>query len=191
MTGHALPRCPWPGDDLMRAYHDIEWGVPERDDRALYEKICLDGFQAGLSWAIILRKREGFRRVFDGFDPVRVAAWDETRVAAALADPGIVRNRAKVAATVENARAWVRLAEAGTRFSDLVWSFTDGRRIVNAWKAIGELPAETPESRAMAKGLAAAGFRFCGPTICYAFMQAIGMVNDHLVGCYRWGDLQG
>jgi len=191
LPADGLVRCGWVGDSdpLMRAYHDTEWGVVEQDDRALYEKVCLDGFQAGLSWSTILRKREAFRRVFDGFDPVRVASWDAARIAAALADPRIVRNRAKVEAAVANARAFLRLAESGARFCDLVWSATDGRRIVNHWTSLARLPAETPESVAMSRTLRAAGFRFCGPTICYAYMQAIGMVNDHLVTCFRHAQL--
>jgi DNA-3-methyladenine glycosylase I len=175
--------CPWAAKDpLLRAYHDAEWGVPVRDDRALFAKLVLDGFQAGLSWLTILRKREAFERVFEGFDPERLAAWDEARVAVALADPGIVRNRQKVRAAVTNAQAFVRL---GGGFSDLLWGFTGGAPIVNRHAAPGDVPAETPESRAMSKALIQRGFRFAGPTIVYAFMQAVGMVNDHLVTCPR------
>ena len=182
-------RCGWPMGDAMLAYHDTEWGVIERDDRALYEKLCLDGFQAGLSWKIVLDKREGFRRVFEGFDPVRVAAWDAAHVERALTDAGIVRNRAKVLATVANAQAFLRLAERGLPFHKFLWDLAGGRRVVNAWTSLGQLPVESAESRAMAKGLKQAGFKFCGPTICYAFMQAVGLVNDHLVTCFRYGEV--
>jgi DNA-3-methyladenine glycosylase I len=185
-----ITRCPWPGTDpLYVAYHDLEWGVVERDDRALYEKLVLDGFQAGLSWICILRKREAFRRVFDGFQPESIARWDDARIAAALSDPGIVRNRAKVQAAVTSARAWLELRDKRGSFADFVWQFTDGRTIRNAWTSIDQLPAETEESRALSKALKLAGFRFCGPTIVYAFMQAIGMVNDHVTSCFRWAEL--
>jgi DNA-3-methyladenine glycosylase I len=172
----------------MLAYHDTEWGVPVRDDRALFAKFVLDGFQAGLSWKTILHRREHFLRVFEGFDPERLAAWDEGRIAAALTDPGIIRNRQKVVATVTNARAFLKVMEAGS-FSDLLWSFTGGRARVNRWTADDKVPAETDESRAMSKALRARGFGFAGPTICYAFMQAVGMVNDHLVSCFRHAEL--
>lgn len=179
-------RCAWAGTEpRMVDYHDREWGVPVRDDRALWGKLVLDGFQAGLSWAIVLRKRDDFLRVFEGFDPEKVAVWDDARVAAALADPGIVRNGAKVRAAVTNARAFVALRERGRSFSELLWSFTGGAPLVNHWTAMSELPASTAESEAMSKTLKKLGFRFCGPTICYAFMQAVGMVNDHTVGCFR------
>jgi len=181
-------RCPWCGEDpLYVAYHDGEWGVPERDDRALFEKLCLDGFQAGLSWITILRKRDGFRRRFDGFAPERLARWDAGRIEAAMADAGIVRNRQKVEATVGNARAWLAVMEAGGpgAFRDFLWRHVDGRPKLNRWRSTAEVPAETAESAAMSKALKAAGFRFCGPTIAYAVMQACGLVNDHLVGCFR------
>lgn len=192
MSATETSRCPWVGaDPQMIAYHDEEWGVPQRDDRQLWGKLVLDGFQAGLSWAIVLRKRDGFLRVFEGFDPERVALWDDARVAAALADPGIVRNGAKVRAAVTNAQAWVRLRDQGRSFSELLWSFTGGEPVVNTWRTLGELPARTPASEAMSKELERLGFRFCGPTICYAFMQAVGMVNDHVVGCHRHAELGG
>jgi DNA-3-methyladenine glycosylase I len=185
----AKTRCPWPGSDPLNvAYHDDEWGVPERDDRALFEKLVLDGFQAGLSWITILRKRDGFRRAFDEFDPERIARWRAPRIERLMADAGIVRNRAKIEATIENARAFLRIREE-MAFSELLWSFVGGRTKVNRWTTLGELPAETEESRALSKALRARGFRFVGPTICYAFMQAVGMVNDHLVSCFRHGEL--
>lgn len=181
--GHS--RCGWPGvDPLYVAYHDDEWGVPERDSRALYEKLVLDGFQAGLSWITILRKREAFRRAFDGFDPVAVAAYDEKKIASLMADPGIVRNRAKIEGTVASARAYLEI-EASQGFADYLWGFVDGRPIVNRFRTLKNVPAATPLAESISKDLKARGFKFCGPTIVYAFMQAIGMVNDHLVGCHR------
>jgi len=184
-------RCGWMGDDLaMLAYHDEEWGVPEWDDQALYEKLILDGFQAGLSWLTILRKRDNFRAAFDGFDPAVIAGYDDSKVEALMADAGIVRNRAKILATVGNARAWLAIMENGDGgFRDYLWSFVDGAPKVNRWRSTDQVPAETPESQAMSKDLKQRGFRFCGPTICYAFMQAVGMVNDHLVDCFRHGEV--
>jgi len=182
--------CGWPGDDpRMRAYHDTEWGVVVRDDRALFGKLVVDGFQAGLSWRSILYRRDHFLRVFEGFDPVRLAAWDEAHIQAALQDEGIIRNRAKVRAAVSNARAFLALTASGTSFADFLWGFVGGRPIDHACTSLSQIPAETPESVAMSKALKKAGFRFCGPTICYAFMQAVGMVNDHLVHCYRHGEV--
>jgi DNA-3-methyladenine glycosylase I len=179
-------RCPWPGQDpLYLEYHDTEWGVPERDDRALFEKLVLDGFQAGLSWITILRKRENFRRAFDGFDPNVIARYGPEKIAALMADAGIVRNRQKVEGTVLSARAWLTLMESGPGFSALLWDFLDGRPLQNAWRDTAKVPAETDISRRMSKELASRGFKFCGPTIVYAFMQAVGMVNDHLVDCFR------
>ena len=176
-------RCGWCGaDPLYVAYHDTEWGRPEASSRALWEKLILDGFQAGLAWITILRKRDGFRRAFEGFDPVRIATWGEAEVARLLADPGIVRSRAKIEATIGNARAWERI-EAREGFDRFLWQFVDGRPVQNRFAAMAEVPAETPASRAMSKALRAEGFRFCGPVIVYAFMQATGMVNDHLAGC--------
>jgi DNA-3-methyladenine glycosylase I len=182
----ALPRCPWPGEDpLYVAYHDEEWGVPEFDDRALYEKLVLDGFQAGLSWITILRKRENFRRAFDGFEPEKIARYTPKKVEALMADAGIVRNRQKIEGAVASARAWLDVMEKGPGFSPLLWGFLDGKPKVNRFRSRSQVPAETPVSRAMSKELAARGFKFCGPTIVYAFMQAVGMVNDHLVSCHR------
>jgi DNA-3-methyladenine glycosylase I len=188
-----VERCSWvpEGDELYAAYHDEEWGVPERDDRALYELLTLEGAQAGLSWSTILRKREGYRRAFEGFDPAVVAGFDEARVEALLQDPGIVRNRLKVSSTVENARRVLEVqAELGS-LADLLWGFVDGEPLVGRWKTVGEVPAETPVSKAMSKELKRRGFRFVGPTVCYAFMQAAGLVNDHTVSCFRFRELAG
>jgi DNA-3-methyladenine glycosylase I len=181
----GLPRCPWPGvDPLYVAYHDEEWGAPEYDDRALFEKLILDGFQAGLSWITILRKRAGFRAAFDGFNPEKIVRWDSAKKEALMRDPGIVRNRAKIEATVALARIYLDLAEKDG-FARHLWSFVDGRPIQNAHKSLAEIPAETDISRAIAKDLRTRGGNFVGPTIIYAFMQATGMVNDHLVDCCR------
>jgi DNA-3-methyladenine glycosylase I len=178
-------RCWWPGTDpLYVTYHDTEWGVPEHDDRALFEKLILDGFQAGLSWITILRKRENFRRGFAGFDPAIIARFDEAQVEALMLDAGIVRNRAKIEATIAGARAWLKIQERGD-FSRFLWDFVDGHPVQNAFRNRSEIPAETDVSRRISKALRAEGFNFCGPTIVYAFMQAVGMVNDHLVECHR------
>ena len=179
-------RCPWVGiaDAEYARYHDEEWGVPQTDDSRLFEKLVLEGFQSGLSWLTILRKRESFRRAFDGFDAARIARYGEADVARLMADAGIVRNRLKVAATIDNARAYLRLAERMSLLSFL-WGFLDGRPIVNERSAIGEVPAETELSRRISKALKGEGFRFVGPTTMYAFMQSTGMVNDHLVACHR------
>jgi DNA-3-methyladenine glycosylase I len=186
MTQATLKRCPWPGTDpLYIAYHDEEWGVPERDDRALYEKLVLDGFEAGLSWITILRKREDFRSAFDGFAPERVARFTSKKVEALMRDEGIVRNRAKIEGAIASARAWLQMMEQGAGFGAYLWGFVDGKPIVNRYKAITEVPAETELSRVLAKDLKSRGFKFCGPTIVYAFMQATGMVNDHLTSCHR------
>ncbi|MDF2234192.1 DNA-3-methyladenine glycosylase I [Albimonas sp. CAU 1670] len=180
-----VDRCPWCGTDpLYVAYHDEEWGVPERDGRALFEKLMLDGFQAGLAWITILRKRDAFRARFEGFDPERLATWGEPEIVAALADPGIVRHRGKIEATIGNARAWLEI-EGEQGFSRFLWDFVDGRPLQNDFPSMADVPAETPLSREVSKALKAKGFRFCGPTIVYAFMQATGFVNDHLAGCPR------
>ena len=182
----GLTRCPWPKDDpLYLAYHDEEWGVPEFDDRALYEKLMLDGFQAGLSWITILRKRENFRRAFDGFDPHKIARYTPKKIERLMADAGIVRNRAKIEGAVLSARAWLDIMEKGDGFAKFLWDFLDGRPKTNRFRNRAQVPAETALSRQMSKELSARGFKFCGPTIVYAFMQAVGMVNDHLVTCYR------
>ncbi len=179
-------RCPWCGDDpLYVAYHDDEWGVPSHDDRHLFEMLILEGAQAGLSWITVLRKRAHYRAVFDGFDPERIARYDDAKVAALLADAGIVRNRAKVAATIGNARAYLAMRDAGTTLDAFVWSFVDGRPIQNRWQSMRDAPASTPVSDALSKALVQRGFKFVGTTICYAYMQAIGMVNDHTAACFR------
>jgi len=186
MTGREPKRCPWPGSDpLYIAYHDEEWGVPEHDDRALYEKLVLDGFQAGLSWITILRKREAFRRAFDGFEPEKIARYPQKKVAALMQDQGIVRNRMKIEGAISSAQAWLDIMETGPGFSTFLWDFVEGKPVVNRYKAIGQVPAETALSRAISKELKSRGFKFCGPTIVYAFMQATGMVNDHLTTCHR------
>ena len=185
----ALPRCPWPGEDpLYVAYHDDEWGVPEYDDRALYEKLVLDGFQAGLSWITILRKRDNFRKAFDGFDPAKIARYTPRRVEKLMLDAGIVRNRQKIDGAVLSARAWLDVMEKGPGFSTLLWNYVDGKPQVNRPRGVGQVPAQTAISQAMSKDLAARGFKFCGPTIVYAFMQAVGIVNDHLVTCHKHPD---
>ena len=181
----GLLRCPWPGQDAAYlAYHDDEWGVPEWDSRALFEKLLLDGFQAGLSWISILRKRENFRAAFDGFDPEKIAAFDAAKVESLMADAGIIRNRAKITGAVVSARLYLEL-EAAQGFSSTLWDFVDGRPIVNHFRAMDEVPAATPLSEKLSRDLKKRGFKFCGPTIIYAFMQAVGMVNDHLVDCHR------
>jgi len=185
-------RCPWPGQDpFYVAYHDDEWGVPERDDRALYEKLILDGFQAGLSWITILRKRENFRRAFDGFEPAKIARYTPKKIERLMQDAGIVRNRMKIEGAVASARAYLDVMEKGPGFSALLWGFLDGEPKVNRFRSVKQVPAETRVSKAMSKELAARGFKFVGPTIVYAFMQATGMVNDHLVDCYRHEHLNG
>jgi DNA-3-methyladenine glycosylase I len=185
--GPRVRRCPWAGDDPLNvAYHDEEWGVPLHDERRLFEMLILEGAQAGLSWITILRKREGYRDAFDGFDPERISRYGRRKLAALLQDPGIVRNRAKIAAAVENARALLRLVEETGSFDRHLWSFVGGAPRVNRFRSLAQLPAETPQSRAMSADLRRRGFRFVGPTICYAFMQATGMVNDHLMSCFRY-----
>jgi DNA-3-methyladenine glycosylase I len=178
-------RCPWPGEDpLYIDYHDNEWGVPEYDDRALFEKLILDGFQAGLSWITILRKRDNFRKAFDDFDPKKIARYSDKKIAALMNDAGIVRNRAKIEGAVKSAQAYLKIMDEGPGFSKLLWSFIGGKPKVNQFKRKGDVPAATPESIAMSKELIKRGFKFVGPTIVYAFMQATGMVNDHLITCH-------
>jgi DNA-3-methyladenine glycosylase I len=181
-------RCGWAGTDpLYVAYHDQEWGVPLFDERALFEMLILEGFQAGLSWITILRKRENFRRAFDRFEPAKVASDDDAKVAALLADSGIVRNRAKVEGAIGSARAYLQLMAEPGGAAGFLWQFVDGKPILNRRRSLAEVPAETPEARAMSKALKKRGFKFCGPTIAYAFMQAVGMVDDHVVDCFRHG----
>lgn len=178
-------RCPWCGTDpLYVHYHDTVWGRPEYDDQALFEKLCLDGQQAGLSWITILRKQESYRQAYAGFDPEQIVRFDEDDIARLLADPGIIRNRLKVHSIIRNARGFLALRDQGISFSEFLWQFVDGRPIQNRWQALAEVPVTTPESEAMSKALKKAGFNFVGPTIVYAFMQATGMVNDHLVTCH-------
>jgi DNA-3-methyladenine glycosylase I len=183
----GLHRCPWPdvANTLYVDYHDTEWGVPEYDDRALYEKLVLDGFQAGLSWITILRKRDNFRRAFDNFKPEKIARYDARKKASLMKDAGIVRNRLKVEGAVLSARAYLEVMEKGPGFSALLWDFVDGKPKVNRFRDTKQVPAETPLSQKMSKELVGRGFKFVGPTIVYAFMQAVGMVNDHLVKCHR------
>ena len=197
MTSQSLPddgriRCAWGSgpDPDYRAYHDLEWGVPIRDERHLFELLVLEGAQAGLSWWTILRKREGYRRAFAAFEPAAVAAFGEADTERLLADPGIVRNRGKIESAIGNARATLELQAAGSSLVDHLWSFVDGRPIVNDWTSEGHAPAETDASRAMSKDLKARGFRFVGPTICYALMQSAGLVNDHVVTCFRYKEVQ-
>ena len=190
-----MPRCFWCNDDpLYIAYHDAEWGVPEYDARALWEKLVLDGFQAGLAWITILRKREGMRDAFDGFDPEIVARYGEADRARLLADPRIIRSGAKIDAAIDGARIWLDMREqaekGGEDFSAWLWSFVGGRPLVNRWSHFRDAPTQTAESLAMAKALKARGFKFCGPVITYAFMQAVGMVNDHQTTCFRHGEVQ-
>jgi DNA-3-methyladenine glycosylase I len=183
-----VKRCEWvpEADPAYVAYHDEEWGVPSRDERHLFEMLTLEGAQAGLSWSTILRKREGYRKAFANFDAPKVARFTKKDVDRLLQDPGIVRNRLKVESTVNNAQ---RVAELDQSLSDFLWSFVDGEPLVNTWRKLSELPAETVESKAMSKDLKKRGFRFVGPTVCYAFMQACGLVNDHTVDCFRYREL--
>jgi DNA-3-methyladenine glycosylase I len=182
----GVARCEWVGDDpLMVAYHDAEWGTPVHDERHLFEMLCLEGAQAGLSWSTILRRREGYRAAYEGFDPERVATFDEARQAALVQDPRIVRNRAKVTAFRENARATLRLRDEAGGLDAYLWAFVGGAPIVGRHRSLAELPAETPLARALSADLRGRGFRFVGPVIVYAFMQAVGLVNDHVLGCFR------
>ncbi len=186
MANDGPVRCGWAGSDpLNLAYHDQEWGVPLRDDRRLFEMLVLEGFQAGLSWITILRKRDNFRRAFDGFDPEKIAVYSSAKIATLLADAGIIRNRAKVEGAILSARGYLELMAEPGGFAGFLWQFVAGEPIVNQRRAMSEIPTETAEARAMSKALKARGFKFVGPTICYAFMQATGMVDDHLVDCFR------
>jgi len=185
MPPHTLTRCAWATTEFGIAYHDAEWGVPRHDDRVLFEFLVLEGAQAGLSWETILRKRAAYRAAFAGFDPAAVASFTDRDAARLLADPGIVRNRLKIASAIANARAFLTVEKEFGSFDAYVWRFVDGRPIQNRWRATGQVPARTAESDAMSKDLRRRGFNFVGSTICYAFMQAVGMVNDHLVTCFR------
>jgi DNA-3-methyladenine glycosylase I len=183
-------RCEWPGNPLAVRYHDEEWGVPLHDESRLFEALVLGGAQAGLSWDTILKKRENYRAAFDGFDAERVATYGESDMARLLADPGIVRNRVKIAAAIDNARATLAIRDKFGGLDPYLWAFVGGTPIVNRWQSLGELPVLTAEAEAMSKDLRRHGFRFVGPTICYAVMQAAGLVNDHVVGCFRWEEVQ-
>jgi DNA-3-methyladenine glycosylase I len=184
-------RCGWSGlnDPLYREYHDREWGVPVHDDRLIFEFLVLEGAQAGLSWGTILRKRQNFRHAFKDFDPAKVARFDSREIQRLLKNPGIIRNRLKITSAVQNARAFLEVQKEFGSFDYYMWRFVGGRTIVNRWKSLGEIPAVTRESEAMSKDLIRRGFKFVGPTICYAHMQAIGMVNDHVVSCFRYKEL--
>lgn len=185
-------RCLWPGSDIqMLRYHDEEWGVPLHDDRKLFEFLVLDAFQAGLSWSCVLHKRENFRQAMDSFDPSKIAAYTQEKLDSLLSDPGIIRNRLKIAATVSNARAFLQIQSEFGSFDNYIWQFTDGQTLVNSWTEESQIPACSPQSDAMSKDLRSRGFKFVGSTICYAFMQAAGMVSDHLVSCFRYKKLQG
>ncbi|HEY7281765.1 MAG TPA: DNA-3-methyladenine glycosylase I [Actinomycetota bacterium] len=183
-------RCGWVdlGDPLMVTHHDEEWGVPSHHDRHLFELLILEGAQAGLSWSTVLHKREGYRKAFAGFDPAKVARFDKRRVERLMADPGIIRNRAKIEATVANAKATLAVQREHGSLDAYLWTFVDGKPIRNRFKD-GQIPSETPESKAMSRALRATGFRFVGPTICYAFMESVGMVNDHVTGCFRYREV--
>jgi len=186
----AKKRCAWARGDLDVAYHDREWGVPIHRDRQLFELLILEGAQAGLSWSTILKKRPAYRKAFDGFDANKIARYSAVRVRRLMNDAGIVRNRAKIEATIANARAFLAVQREHGSFDSYIWQFVDGRPTQNAWRQHGECPAQTDASRAMSRDLLRRGFKFVGPTICYAFMQASGMVNDHLRGCFRWREVR-
>lgn len=183
-------RCPWAKGDLYVEYHDKEWGVPSHDDRHLFELLILEGAQAGLSWQTVLNKRVNYRRLFDEFHPEKVALYDEATIAQLLADVGIVRNRAKVHAAVGNARAFLEVQSAFGSFDAYLWRFVDGVPIQNAWQDHSNVPAATAQAKSLSKDLLSRGFKFVGPTICYAYMQAVGMVNDHITSCFRWSEVQ-
>ena len=180
-----MKRCAWvTANEAYIAYHDTEWGVPVHDDRKLFEMLILEGAQAGLSWLTVLKRREAYRQAYDGFDPLKIAQWDQEKIGSLLQNPGIIRNRLKIEAARTNAEAFLLTAEFGS-FASFIWSFVSGRPICNSWENIKEIPATTPESETMSRELKKRGFKFVGPTICYAFMQAVGMVNDHTVDCFR------
>ncbi|MCB9420069.1 MAG: DNA-3-methyladenine glycosylase I [Ardenticatenaceae bacterium] len=191
MSLEVINRCAWCGDDpLYVSYHDEEWGVPEYDDQRLFAKLILDGAQAGLSWITILRKRDNYWKAFDNFNPEQIASYDDAKIAKLLQNPGIVRNRLKVQSAVKNARGFLTITEKKGSFSQFLWDFVDGRPIQNSWRSLSEIPAETAVSRALSKALKSYGFTFVGPTIVYAFMQAVGMVNDHLIDCFRYEEVK-
>jgi DNA-3-methyladenine glycosylase I len=185
------PRCAWISDPLMRLYHDEEWGVELHDDRKLFEFMVLDAFQAGLSWKTILNKRENFRLVFDNFEPEIIAGYNEEKYEQLLADTGIIRNRAKIRATITNAKAFLEVQKEFGSFDKYIWSFVDHQPVINSWHSLSEIPSKTGISDLMSKNLTKRGFKFVGSTICYSFMQAAGMVNDHVVGCFRYKEVNG
>jgi DNA-3-methyladenine glycosylase I len=186
-----MPRCPWATQELSIHYHDHEWGVPLHDDRALFELLILEGAQAGLSWSTVLAKRENYRRAFDQFDPEKIARYDANKVAELLADAGIIRNRLKIASTIQNAAAYLKIREEFGSFDAFLWPFVGNRPVQNAWRELSQIPARTEQSDALSRALLKRGFKFVGSTICYAFMQATGMVNDHLIDCPRHAKLGG
>lgn len=191
MTGEKI-RCAWCGNDsLYVAYHDTEWGVPLHDDRLLFEFLVLEGMQAGLSWLTVLRKREGYRTAFDGFDPEKIARYGDDKIAMLLQNPAIIRNRAKIQAAIANAQAFLNVQQAFGSFDAYIWQFVNGKPIVNAWRNLSELPAKTPLAEVISKELKALGFKFVGATIVYAHMQATGMVNDHVIDCFRYREVLG
>ncbi len=182
-----LKRCAWPGaDKLMQQYHDEEWGVPNHDDRKWFEYITLDAFQAGLSWAIVLKKRENFRKAFDNFNPKQIAGYNQIKINELIQNAGIIRNKLKINATISNAKAFLKIQQEFGSFDNYIWRFVEGKSIINQWEIIADLPASTPESDIVSQDLKSRGFKFVGTTICYAFMQSAGMVNDHLVSCFRY-----
>ncbi|HWR90229.1 MAG TPA: DNA-3-methyladenine glycosylase I [Dissulfurispiraceae bacterium] len=186
-----MKRCEWANrTGIEQSYHDKEWGVPIQDDRSLFEFLVLEGAQAGLSWSTILRKREAYRKAFDNFDAQRISRYSEHDVSRLLADAGIIRNRLKINAAIANARAFLRVQEQFGSFDRYIWQFVNGRPFQNSWERMTDIPSSTPESEAMSRDLKKRGFKFVGPTICYAFMQAVGMVNDHIVGCFRYAELK-
>jgi DNA-3-methyladenine glycosylase I len=183
-------RCEWPSDDeLMLRYHDTEWGTPVHDDRKHFEFLLLDAFQAGLSWSIILKKRENFRKAFDNFDPVKISRYREARIQRLLNDPGIIRNKLKIRSTVTNAKAFLKIQKEFRSFDKFIWQFTRGKQKLNRWKSIKDIPPRSPESDAMSEELKRRGFKFVGSTICYSYMQAAGMVNDHITSCFRYREV--
>lgn len=192
MPEESLPRCDWAGDDpLMRAYHDREWGVPLHDDRKLFEMLILEGAQAGLSWTTILKRRQGYRAAYDEFAPEKMAQWSDSRLQELLQDQAIIRNRLKIQAARTNARVFLEIVDEFGSFDRFIWAFVGGEPKVNRWREMGQIPTSSPEAELLSRELKRRGAKFVGPTICYAFMQAVGMVNDHLLGCFRHGELAG
>lgn len=186
----TIRRCAWASSDMMIPYHDTEWGVPQHDDNVLFEFLVLEGAQAGLSWSTILAKRDAYRKAFSSFDPRKVAKYGPEKVAQLLGNPGVVRNRMKIESAIRNAKAFLEVQKEFGSFDRYIWQFTGGKPIVNSWRSMDRLPAQTPESVSMSKDLLKRGFSFVGPTVCYAFMQAVGMVNDHLVSCFRYAEIR-